>query len=464
MDLDMPLVGLDDLPDLDYVDTAAARKSGAADNLLTAALFGPDDTALARVVREGPYIPRCSDNKTAILLRPINYAVRWPYMQVNRAGMVAWLIFDLDHGDCWIWEKAGLPPPNLVVRNRTNNRSHLYYAVTPVCTTAKAREKPQQFLKAIYSEYAARLGADLDHHGRGVSKTPGHPWWITTEHHAHVYDLGELAQYGVPMTGPRRHRSKRHPKHDESRNCRLFDTVRHYAYSIVNEMRASSTQERFQALLRAFGERENSFTKQGFRHNLRLSEVRAITKSIARWTWEHYTGAGKGCVRGVMHLDPTLPLDERQRMSAARTSLEKVKGNLAKVIAAQRALLERGITLTIKAIAEVTGLARQTVSRHMRQHALDAAAMNPGPSAPHMDTLPQEQADSAGPHTPNHAPVDAPARRRATTATSGHDVTFAARQIIGVAAGQLSWRAVDAVPSRFGVFRWRVARRFLKRE
>ena len=73
---------------------------------------------MKRVMEQAPYIPRCSDDKTATKKRPTVYAVRWPYMQVNRPGMVSWLVFDCDHADVVRWEAAGLPPPNLVVTNR----------------------------------------------------------------------------------------------------------------------------------------------------------------------------------------------------------------------------------------------------------------------------------------------------------------------------------------------------------
>ncbi|ENO98743.1 replication protein A [Thauera phenylacetica B4P] len=62
--------------------------------------------------------------------------------------MVSWLIFDVDHSNALIWEDAGLPAPNLIVRNRKSGHSHLYYAIPPVCTTESARSKPIQYMKA----------------------------------------------------------------------------------------------------------------------------------------------------------------------------------------------------------------------------------------------------------------------------------------------------------------------------
>ena len=91
-------------------------------------------TALNRLLSEAPYLPRCSDNKTAAQVRPREYAIRYPYMQVNRPDMVSWLVFDLDHSNPLIWEDEGLPTPNMVVTNRKNNHAHLYYAISPFQT------------------------------------------------------------------------------------------------------------------------------------------------------------------------------------------------------------------------------------------------------------------------------------------------------------------------------------------
>jgi hypothetical protein len=72
----------------------------------TADRFFQAGTALNRVLTEAPYLPRCSDDKTATRVRPREYAIRYPYMQVNRPGFVSWLIFDLDHTKAMILETA----------------------------------------------------------------------------------------------------------------------------------------------------------------------------------------------------------------------------------------------------------------------------------------------------------------------------------------------------------------------
>jgi len=325
--------------------------------------FFQSGTALNRVLTEAPYLPRCSDDKTATRVRPREYAIRYPYMQVNRPGFVSWLIFDLDHTKAMIWEDAGLPAPNIIVRNRQSGHSHLYYAITPVCTTEAARSKPIAYMKAVYDAFATKLDADTDFHSGPVAKTPGHSWWLTHELHANVYELGELADY-VDLTVSSLWGKEHHfDEVSHSRHCILFEHVRHYAYSIVNRERERGSFATFTRLLEAYAYNRNSFESLGFSNNLPLSSIKATVKSIARWTWDHYTGCGR-CHRGVMQLDKNLPLTERQRLAAARTHEVRHKITESKIRAACRLLQQKGEVITQAGIGRVAGLARQTVAAY----------------------------------------------------------------------------------------------------
>ncbi|MBJ2227296.1 replication initiation protein [Pseudomonas carnis] len=326
------------------------------------ARFSQDGTALNRVVIEAPYLARCSDNKTATLVRPRDYAIRYPYMQINRSGMVSWLIFDLDHANSLAWDDAGLPPPNLIVRNRNNGHSHLYYAIPPVCTTENARDKPIQYMKAVYTAFALRLNADPDYHSGPVAKTPGHPWWSTSELHSNVYDLGELADYVELEVSP----WKTGPQLDDlphSRHCILFEQLRYFAYSIANQERERGTLATFTRRLEAFAHNHNKFARAGFTQDLMLSSVRATVRSVARWTWTRYQGSSK-CCRGAMALDKSLPLAERQSLAAKRTHGLRHKATESKIRAACRGLQERGEKLTQASIASLAGVSRQTVATY----------------------------------------------------------------------------------------------------
>ena len=324
--------------------------------------FSEDGTAFNRIVIEAPYLARCSDNKTATLVRPRDYAIRYPYMQINRRGMVSWLIFDLDHTNSLAWDDEGLPPPNLVVRNRNNGHSHLFYAIPPVCTTENARDKPIQYMKAVYAAFALRLKADPDYNSGPVAKTPGHPWWSTSELHNHVYELGELADYVELQVSP----WKTGPELEDlphSRHCVLFEQLRYFAYSIVNQERERGTLASFSRRLEAFAHNHNKFARNGFSEDLMLSSVRATVRSVARWTWTRYQGSTR-CCRGAMALDKSLPLAERQSLAAKRTHELRHRSTESKIRAACRGLQERGEKLTQMAIAILAGVSRQTVANY----------------------------------------------------------------------------------------------------
>ncbi len=333
-------------------------------------------TAFDRFLHEAPYLARCSDNKSAALVRPREYAINFPYMQINRRDMVSWLIFDLDHANALAWDDAGLPAPNLVVRNRKNGHAHLYYAINPICTSERAREKPIQYMKAVYTAFARRLEADEDYHSGPVAKTPGHPWWETTDLHAHVYDLGELAEsVELEVTPWRKGPQLEDVSH--SRHCIMFEQLRHFAYSITNRERERGTFQSFCRQLEAFAHNNNTFARQGFSaRNLPNSSIRATVRSVARWCWAKYSGSGK--YRGAMELDKSLPLAERQRLAAERTHEVRRKATESKIRAACRGLLERGEALTQAAIATLAGVSRQTVAKY--PHILEQAKQ-PAPIA-----------------------------------------------------------------------------------
>lgn len=323
-------------------------------------------TALNRVLLEAPFLPRCSDDKTAAMVRPRSLAIRYPYMQVNRSGRVSWLIFDLDHRNAFIWNDVNLPAPNLVVSNRQTGHSHLFYAIGSVCTTEKARSKPIEYMRAIYEAMAARLQADPQFHSGPVAKTPGHPWWLTSELHNHEYQLGDLAEYVDLATASPWGRGPDLENAAHSRHCLLFEQLRYFAYSIVNREREKGSFESFSRLLEAYAYNRNSFAKHGFPEDLPLSSIRATVKSVARWTWDRYRGTGR-CHRGVMQLDKALPLVERQRLAAQRTTALQTKATESKIRAACRRLHEHGKALLQTSIAQLTGLTRQTVAtyKHM---------------------------------------------------------------------------------------------------
>lgn len=322
---------------------------------------------IERVKAQAPYFPRCSDDKTAKRVRPVEHAVHQPYMQINRKDMKSWLIFDLDHQNPFIWEDAGLPPPNCIVSNRDNQKAHLYYAIVPVCTSEKARSKPIQYMQSVYERMAKLLKSDPDYHG-SVAKTPGHPWWKTAFVHDSVYDLGELSEYlDREDDEDLKHRwfGKQAEFNSESRHCLLFDNVRYFAYAEVYKARERGNYESFYRIVEAYAFNHNNFVNQGFESNLSLPQVRATARSISRWTWDKYRGASSPVHRGVMMLGNAsgMSLEARQRLSAKRTQEKKKQGTASKIRRAYHNLTQLNRKLTQKNLAEAAGLSTATIRR-----------------------------------------------------------------------------------------------------
>ena len=299
--------------------------------------------------------------------------MNWPYMQVNRRNVVSWMVFDLDHDNPMVWEDAALPPPNLIVRNPETSSAHLFYAITPVLTGPEARQQPIDFMKAVYRSMALKLKADLAYSGP-VAKTPGHPWWQTTELHNSEYSLGELQpaselEYIPPWRGVPDLETVSH-----SRHCTLFEQVRFFAYAIVRQEREQGSESSFIKRVEQYARSKNRFSGRHYKSGkLRQSQVRATVKSITRWTWSKYYGAAD-CARGTMLLDRSIPLPEKQRLAASYTHKERVKKTEEKIRTAVANLEAQGTALTQKAVAGASGLSRQTVAKH--KHLLTPTGRN----------------------------------------------------------------------------------------
>ena len=162
--------------------------------------------------------------------------------------------------------------------------------------------------------------------------------------------------------------------HHHARHASLFHELRYFAYSIVGGMKEQSTYDVFYSRLMTEAQRLNNYgSKRGFfdfkrmvpHTDLRSSQVRATVRSIARWTWDRYTGDGR-CHRGVMALDKSLPLPDRQRLAAERTHTERTKKTGERVLTACRVLRQKGEQLTQVAIAALTRLSRQTVAKYQQ--------------------------------------------------------------------------------------------------
>jgi len=207
-------------------------------------------------------------------------AVKCRYIQQNHPATLAWLVFDVDHeGAAFRWMDANLPAPTFTVINTANGHAHLLYALaTPVFSTSE-RLKPLRYAAAVQEAYRAKLDADPAYSGL-ICKNPLNDYWRVLEYSDAVYDLAYLAEW-VDLATVKTRQAREEV--GLGRNCTLFDRLRHWAYRWIATYKGSATASEWgEAVLRQ-AEKMNDFNTQ-----LHTSEVRAIAKSTAKWTWTKF--------------------------------------------------------------------------------------------------------------------------------------------------------------------------------
>ena len=292
-----------------------------------------------------PAKPYCSDDlEFGLLIRQAKNAIQKRYIQHNKPTSVHWLAFDCDYAGALEEARSNLMPmPNIAVLNRQNGHSHLLYGLeVPVHRTAVARAKPLQFLAKV--EYALREGlrADLGYSGL-IVKNPHHSHWLTYEVNRRSYDLPELADW---LTLPERLPAKGEQV-GLGRNCTLFENLRRWAYREVLSYRLVSTYEGFRGAVLAQAIAFNSFPTP-----LPQSEIRSTALSVAKWTWNHYTGRVSD--------------EEFSATQARRGKLGGMAKGQANAENRAKARLMASKGMTQKVIAEALGVGQGTVSKWLK--------------------------------------------------------------------------------------------------
>jgi hypothetical protein len=284
-------------------------------------------------------------------------AVKMRHIQVNGPGLVRWLVLDVDNPHAFFaWDDANLPRPHIIVVNPANGHAHwLYRLEMPVCITDKGWIKPQKYLDAVREGFhRANVGVDPCYSGP-LCKNPLSCHWKTYWHPTKPYDLDFLADHlDLPPRG--QSSGKRRAVVEDlkglvkpgTRNVTLFNLLRQQIYSHrFSEEWASGS--RWDAHVLELAEQINA----SFDPPLPFGEVKSTAKSVAGWTWRRYRGHGG---------EP--PDSESQRKAQQCQAKARSNATDVKIKEAVINLQERRERVTIVAIASLTGLSRDTVSRH----------------------------------------------------------------------------------------------------
>lgn len=195
------------------------------------------------------------------------------------------MVHDIDRsGSYYAHDDANLPPPNILMINPANGHAHAAYLMTvPVARHEMARLPPLRYYAAIERGVARRLDADRCYTGL-IAKNPLHPDWRVEWRRDAPYTLHEIADWLFERD------MRPDPSVDRTfgagRNVTVFDDLRTWAYREVRNFKADGRS--FQAWDARCLEVANAYNRQ-FPRALGISEVRAIAKSVAKWTWKYFS-------------------------------------------------------------------------------------------------------------------------------------------------------------------------------
>lgn len=330
--------------------------------------YAPEEYEKSALYQSLPKRPNCADNYAdGITIRRRDLAIRYPHIQPCDPWKRHHIILDCDYPIynpetlAPIWEEKGLPQPSMAVITPETGTAHLWFTLDePVY---KNNPKQWPYYQDVEAALIKLYGADPAY-AYVYTKNPYHPQWkvFTT---GTRYTLGELKSW-APSSGAAKvfhigHYTRRAKKLENAalgRNCQLFEDVRLEAYQIVNSF---VDYDDFHLAVRELSDRYNS---GGLDH----TEIKATTKSIARWTWANRTRLVKNLRRLTGEKCPPEEIRPRQVQAALTTAAAKRSKTLAAIETALSTLpLPHLQTLTCDRLATLIGRSLSTARRYWQQ-------------------------------------------------------------------------------------------------
>lgn len=310
-----------------------------------------------------PRRPYCSDKlEDGLIIRPAIEAITKKYLQYNPPAKIHWMVFDIDRPfNRFDLDNLVLARPNILVINPINQHPHaLYGLVAPVVSTDHAHINPLRYFAAVYEGYRHALQGDVGFK-QLICKNPLSNAWVTDVLHDSLFDMHELAEYVDLKAASARIRAT--PKRYQSgvgRNCSLFDSLRGWAYRWVDDYKALG-RDSWMDRVEQQAEKLNTFV-----HPLPFSEVRSISKSVGKWTWQRYTGSYGTKLDTIALAEQGLTPESFSLLQSnlGRMGMEKRWGNNDDKKSEALRLKSQGMKQT--AIAQALEVNQATVSRWLK--------------------------------------------------------------------------------------------------
>lgn len=295
------------------------------------------------------------------IIRSKKYASKYPHIQYNHLSGVNYIAIDIDNDVFNTLEETNLNP-NLVVANLSNNKAHCYFRLNDfVGTTAKAAIKPQKTLRLLTHSLNNYMSGDKAFNAI-QAKNPLNDSYRVLSFSNQGYDFDELFD-----NIPDEHIYIYKPEIIETkeaveapgRNSYIFELTRYYAYK---EKWHCKTYEQLFKSVGAFAHNANVNLTEPLAGN----EIRHIVKSITNFVFFKYTG-GDGKNRGILELSSkghNLTLQDKQVIGAKYSHKIRTDNTEQRIVEAVEALQAENVKITQKAIAERSGLHRNTLRNH----------------------------------------------------------------------------------------------------
>lgn len=239
--------------------------------------------------------PYCTNwLEDGLRIRTVEHAVLMRYIQPNHPNCVNTLWFDVDHalGPIGVVHDLLMCPPHLVTVSPDTGKSHMgFHVMNGIHYNEHSSKSAIRYAGVVYNGIRDKLDADPAYTGL-ICKNPFHPDWKIWASNHPAYSLDELAEY-IDLS-PYSDKRKLLPECGLGRNNNLFERARRWSYKAIRQGWPD-----WKAWLKACEDRALMLNVQyapdvpnADKGSLEHREVLAVAKSVAGWTYRHFSPEG----------------------------------------------------------------------------------------------------------------------------------------------------------------------------
>lgn len=323
---------------------------------------------LLNFFRNLPRKPYCSnDLQYGLEILPKKYVSGKKYIQFNAPGITRYICLDVDNDALGALDSAIAPQPNIITLNDSTRpgekgpRGHFLYELeTPVNTGQNGRQAPIRLLNSVRKGLTGLLQADTGYQ-HFITKNPLCPKFRGIPVHNKKWELLELLDW-IPdeLT---RDRPTSSQEQSSGRNCALFRSSRHFAYSVVATYKQNGRRSDFENAVCLFTSRAN----ENLALPLGINEIRGIARSVSKWCWNSYDPSHPHHLGILTPEQKQLSGKERQAIGAHHTNKKKREETGTKLRTTIAEIKKSGDHPTQQRVSEKSSVSLRTVKRYWKE-------------------------------------------------------------------------------------------------